>query len=392
MRAHTRPEPRCPIESVKETASGETVRGVRRRGNKWQARYKVGDQTHAQTFDTETAAEVWLKSNALDRVRGDWVDPSLGSATTFETMAAMWTASRVHLAESSRARDRAYLNGEILPRFGDLFLSAITRPIVRGWAASQLDAGSAPATVRKRCQIVAAVFDMAIEDRLVVNNPARGVKLPSTTMSGRFLDSGERGRLIAAVDDNHRLLVEAAIATGARWGELAGLLGPKVDPLRRQIVIDASLADVNGKRYLKDTKNAASRRTISIPEWLAVELAVGAGQSGPVFTAPGGGWLVRSNFRRRVWMPATAKAGVEGVRFHDLRHTAVAMLIENGEHPKAIQTRLGHAKIQTTFDVYGHLMPNIDREVADRLTRIETPDNGELQVLKVDKGGQESHG
>lgn len=61
------------------------------------------------------------------------------------------------------------------------------------------------------------------------------------------------------------------------------------------------------------------------------------------------------------------------------------MLIENGEHSKAIQTRLGHARSQTTFDIYGLLMPNMDRDIADRIKHIETPDHEELQFLKVDR-------
>ncbi|CAN5766897.1 hypothetical protein BH23ACT5_BH23ACT5_02370 [soil metagenome] len=55
------------------------------------------------------------------------------------------------------------------------------------------------------------------------------------------------------------------------------------------------------------------------------------------------------------------------MRFHDLRHTHAAWLIAAGEHPKTIQSRLGHAKISTTLDAYGHLMPGMDEAAADRL-------------------------
>ena len=48
-----------------------------------------------------------------------------------------------------------------------------------------------------------------------------------------------------------------------------------------------------------------------------------------------------------------------GLRFHDLRHTCAAMLIAEGAHPKAIQDHLGHKDIQTTFNVYGHLLPSV---------------------------------
>ena len=57
-------------------------------------------------------------------------------------------------------------------------------------------------------------------------------------------------------------------------------------------------------------------------------------------------------------------------RVHDLRHTHAAWLIAAGEHPKTIQTRLGHSSIQVTMDRYGHLMEGLDDRTADRLDAI----------------------
>jgi integrase len=91
------------------------------------------------------------------------------------------------------------------------------------------------------------------------------------------------------------------------------------------------------------------------------------GEGGFVFQAPHGGPLRRSNFRRRVWLPAVAASVGEPMRFHDLRHSHVAILIAQGEHPKTIQARLGHAKISTTLDTYGHLFEGLDEAAADRL-------------------------
>ena len=52
---------------------------------------------------------------------------------------------------------------------------------------------------------------------------------------------------------------------------------------------------------------------------------------------------------------------------HDLRHTHAALLIAQGEHPKVIQERLGHASIRTTLDTYGHLFSGLDEAAAERL-------------------------
>ena len=68
-----------------------------------------------------------------------------------------------------------------------------------------------------------------------------------------------------------------------------------------------------------------------------------------------------------IWRPALVKAGIAPTRFHDLRHTAVALAIAEGAHPKAIQSRMGHSPVQMTLDRYGHLFPEIDEAIADGL-------------------------
>lgn len=73
--------------------------------------------------------------------------------------------------------------------------------------------------------------------------------------------------------------------------------------------------------------------------------------------------------------PSPSAVGLDGLRFHDLRHTHAALLIAQGEHPKTIQSRLGHASISTTLDVYGHLFEGLDEAAAGRLN-----DLGGLQL------------
>jgi len=64
---------------------------------------------------------------------------------------------------------------------------------------------------------------------------------------------------------------------------------------------------------------------------------------------------------------ALATAGLRHVRFHDLRHTYTALLIAQGAHVKFIQSQMGHASIQTTMDLYGHLLPQTQAFVGNKL-------------------------
>lgn len=89
----------------------------------------------------------------------------------------------------------------------------------------------------------------------------------------------------------------------------------------------------------------------------------------------------------------------EPCRVHDLRHTHAAWLIANGEHAKTIQARLGHASIKTTLDRYGHLMPGLDEDAADRLDELAAgrgKHSGSTRtsatVSKLLVSGTENHG
>ena len=72
-------------------------------------------------------------------------------------------------------------------------------------------------------------------------------------------------------------------------------------------------------------------------------------------------------FRARVWRPATRAASLDGLRIHDLRHTAVALWIAAGANPKEVAARAGHASVSFTLDRYGHLYPEADMALRDRL-------------------------
>src|SRR5688500_7325210 len=65
-------------------------------------------------------------------------------------------------------------------------------------------------------------------------------------------------------------------------------------------------------------------------------------------------------FRARVWRPAVVAAGLDGLRIHDLRHTAVALWIAAGANPEEVAARAGHSSVSFTLDRYGHLYLEAD--------------------------------
>lgn len=214
----------------------------------------------------------------------------------------------------------------------------------------------------------------AVDARLIAESPCRATALPRIPRTEqRFLTAGEVEALAASIMPLHAPLVYAAVYLGCRWGELVGLKREHLNLLRRQAHILGTLEEVAGKvRWVPETKTTSSRRTLSIPSFLCDVLALhlrDAPQSELVFTTAKGAPLRRSSFREAVWLPAVARAGLDPLRFHDLRHTCAALLIANGAHAKEVQVRLGHSSISTTMNVYGHLLPSLGEQLTTGLER-----------------------
>src|SRR5262249_38399595 len=81
------------------------------------------------------------------------------------------------------------------------------------------------------------------------------------------------------------------------------------------------------------------------------------------------GCHLHPNTLERLWKAAVARAGVPSIRFHDLRHTAATLLLQEGVHPKIVQERMGHATIAETMK-YSHVMPHMQDAATQALERV----------------------
>jgi len=175
------------------------------------------------------------------------------------------------------------------------------------------------------------------------------------------------------VPARYRALVLVAAFGGLRWGELAGLRRKRVD-LERGTVAE-QLLEVNGAFSVGPPKSAAGRRTVTLPavvvEALAEHLARYTAKSSEayVFLSSQGRHLRRSNFNRRVWQPATRAAGIEGLRVHDLRHTAGTLATAAGGSLLEVMDRLGHSTTVAAVR-YQRVMADRDAAIARELNRL----------------------
>ena len=160
-----------------------------------------------------------------------------------------------------------------------------------------------------------------------------------------------------------------------RLGELLGLQWGDIDfngrfiEVRRNLVAGRETTPKSGKTRRVDmsTQLTETLRSLLIAR-KAEALKKGWGKVPDwVFCNEFGGPLDGDNLRHRVFYKILSKAGLRRVRFHDLRHTFASLLLQQNESPAYVKEQLGHASIQVTVDVYGHLIPGANRQAVDRL-------------------------
>ena len=255
---------------------------------------------------------------------------------------------------------------------GALPSRGIQKKKIQAWIVSLEEKGLAPRTVREAYRILGGIMREAVEDRLIAESPCRRVGLPRVQRSERrYLTPEQVEDLAGAMHDRYRVLVYVGAYLGLRWSELGGLKRAHLAMLERKVTIVGSLERVGGGyRYVEETKTESGRRTIPLPLFLIDVLAAhlaDAPESEFVFPSASGRHLDYGNFLKRYWHPAVERAGLAPLTPHELRHTAAALMIDQGANPVTVQRRLGHKNITTTLQVYGHIFPEQDDLLTARL-------------------------
>lgn len=89
-------------------------------------------------------------------------------------------------------------------------------------------------------------------------------------------------------------------------------------------------------------------------------------ENGLVFTSVSGTPIDSKNLTKRYFKPLLKKAGLPDIRFHDLRHTAATLLIGQGANPRLVADILGHSRVGTTLEIYGHVTYELQRAAMEK--------------------------
>ncbi|MGQ0744039.1 MAG: tyrosine-type recombinase/integrase [Acidimicrobiales bacterium] len=310
-----------------------------------------------------------------DLVRGTYLDPAKGRMT-FAQLTEEWLASNPTKRATTLARDRSSI-ARFVPALAKIPIGEIHPGNIKA-AVKAMD-HLAPRTVRTHYGVLRAALSWAVEADLLDRSPCRGVNLPPVSPVGKPRASAEALRRLAdEMPEDYRAAIWLG-SLGLRQAEVFGLRVGSIDFLRRRLTVQATINEVEGRMVCGEGKTASSVRTFSLPtsvrDLLAAHLAR-TGRTDPddlVLQAPGGGPVRANNFRGRIYNPALVRAGLPGLTFHRLRHSAGHLMRERGVPLDVIQRRLGHRSIRTTADIYGSLPESVDRAVADQLDDVFGP-------------------
>ncbi len=257
-----------------------------------------------------------------------------------------------------------------IPHLGKRKLRSLSPQDVRDVLAALVERGGLS---ERSVQFVHAVLRNALENAVreerVLRNVARLVKVPGPRYEvGRGLNVDQAKAVLAAArSDRLHALYVLALYLGLRRGELLGLRWIDVDLETATLRVVQTLQRVGGELRFVRPKTHHSIRTIPLPDVCAAALKdharvqgrerLGAGadwrETGLIFTTRVGTPIEPDNLRRS-WYQVRKVLGEPPVRFHDLRHTCVSLLLDLGVAPHTVKEIVGHSAIDVTMTIYAH--------------------------------------
>lgn len=351
-------------------------------GRRYRVRYRTPDrrQTDKRGFKTKRDALAFAASVETSMNRGEYIEASAGRVTVGD-LGPEWLRGKEVLKPSSyRPLDAAWRK-YVEPKWGARPISGLRTSEIQAWITA-LSVGAPDAnppvkplsatTVIRAYGVLAGILDMAVKDRRLAVNPARGVDdLPRKARKPHVYLSHEMVHAIAEHSKYPELVLTLAYC-GLRWGEAVALRVEDVDMLRRRIHVRRNAVEVGGKLY-EGTPKTHKTRTVPVPAFLArqyAQLMVGKGREDLMFPGPDGGFMraARVHKDKHSWFASAIEAaGAPRVTPHDLRHSAAAFAVSAGANVKLVQRMLGHSSAAMTLDVYADLFDEDLNAVGDAL-------------------------
>ena len=339
------------------------MRGIYRRGNIYWIAYKAG---HRVIRESTGSSDRKLAIGALDKRRaevfeGRWVGRMRDVRTPLSEAIQEFMTVYSKPRKASSRDDQIILNRLQAFIGPDGYLQDIDRHAVEQFQLRILARGASKARVNRYTAILKCFFNRFVDWGKLKSNPCRGIRLYPETARTHWLEKGQLDGLLESCSDRLRPIVQIAVLTGLRRGDILRLTWDRIDFNQHVIQIVQSKTGTPLVLPMSEALEDVLRGILPCND-------------SPYVFHEDGNRLRRFGWARTDFQKAIKAAGLEGTRMHDLRHTAATQLRRLGCDLPVIQQLLGHRTIRTTMR-YAHVHPTELRDAMGKLGEKLIPKN-----------------
>ncbi len=365
---------------------------IRKRGESWQITVYMGtgpDGKYHRHFETihgrKGDAQKRLNELLVSLEKGIYVPP--GRLTVAEHL-HNWLEGYVKTNCSQRTLDgyQSIIECHLLA-LGQIQLKHLHPQAIQSYYGKAVEKLS-PRTVAKHHRLLSQALKYAVRQGYLARNPCQLVDAPSWKGKAmRTLTPGEVEILFGVAKDSYYYpLYYTAVSTGLRQAELLGLRWRDVDLDMLSISVSQVLYKRRGICKFTEPKTTHSRRRVAMTPKLALFLREYRTEREQLFRELGKQLTLDDLVLARVdgkpldpgivshdFARLAKQAGLNGVRFHDLRHTFASLMLLRGAKPKVISEALGHSSVAFTMDVYSHIIEGMQEDAMALLDEVLPP-------------------
>jgi len=356
---------------------------TQRKDGRWMAALTL-DNHKRKYFYSNTRKEVQDKLNkALYEQKQGTL--ATGPQQTLAAYLEKWLeyVVKLTLEPNTYQQYRSVVRYHLVPALGQIKLQKLTTAMIQALYAQKQQEGKSSRTIAIIHSVLSSALENAISWDLVTRNVAKSAKHPTVEHYEAQTLTMEQALKLLEVARGTQMdaMLLFALTTGMRRGEILSLRWEDIDFERSVVFVHRTVNRIVGQGFVEgEPKTKAGRRRILLPD-VAIEALkshkvaqeqarIKAGEKwverGIVFSNTKGGFL-STNLVRRRFRELLKNAGLPGMRFHDLRHSAATILLGAKVQLKVVSERLGHASIATTADIYSHVLPEMQQEVVDKI-------------------------
>lgn len=310
----------------------------------------------------------------IDDLRAEYRYPREVESMTVADLLNRWLM-QAKGEESTLDSHRAAIDKRIKPLIGHYLVEKCTALIVEEWC-QQMEADEIGDRTRLQAfRTLSLAMNYAVKMQIVAANPCNVVPAPQYKRADihPFTDEEVQAILNETHDKRYGPLFQLAFTTGMRQGELFGLKWSDIDWTNETIKVERQAREYKGHVRLKKPKTKAGTRTIQLT-LKTVEMLQAMPRpmklDAMLFTSPHGQVIRANNFRKRQWVPLLKKLDIAHRGFHHVRHTAATMMLKSKVPVIIVSGVIGHTKVSTTQDIYGHYIPEDSSQAAAVMSHI----------------------